>query len=331
MDRRTFISTGLSASTLVALGNYPQTSAQGDTPVENKALPITGTFLDEITYDIPSQNWGPDQWRADFDAMQAIGIDTVIIIRSGLRTRTVFPSKVIGSDPGEDLARLFLEEAAKRKMSLFFGNYDSAEWGKPGMWKREIEINREFMKDIWNRYGSYPSFTGWYLSHESSHSRFHFRDITMELSELAKTLSPGKPVLISPFYPSRRIYTEEGLDPGEFADNWRQLLKGITTIDYAAFQDGTAPLGELDAYLKQAKMVMDEAGIKLWNNVETFSRDMPIKFPPIDFRELREKLIISARYATKNITFEFSHFMSPNSFYPAARNLNGRYREFFNL
>ncbi|HUI64880.1 MAG TPA: DUF4434 domain-containing protein [Bacteroidota bacterium] len=331
MNRRTFVSTSLGASALLALGKHPQPFPKGDPPVATKALPITGTFIDEITYDIPSQNWGPEQWRADFDAMKAIGIDTVIIIRCGLRGRTVFPSKVIGTDPGEDLARLYLEEAEKRKMHLFIGNYDSAEWGKPGAWKKEIEINREFMKEIWSRYGSFSSFAGWYLSHETSHSRFHFREITIELSELAKTLAPGKPVLISPYYPSRKLYGDDALEPDEFADNWRHMLKGITTIDFAAFQDGTAPLRELDSYLSQATTVLKESGIQVWNNVETFTREMPVKFPPIDFRELREKLAISAQYATKNITFEFSHFMSPNSFYPSAKNLYGRYKEFFNL
>ena len=31
-------------------------------------MKITGTFLDEITHDIPSANWGPEEWAADFDA-----------------------------------------------------------------------------------------------------------------------------------------------------------------------------------------------------------------------------------------------------------------------
>ena len=84
----------------------------------------------------------------------------------------------------------------------------------------------------------------------------------------------------------------------------------------------------LGAYLSQAAIVMGELGIVLWNNVETFTRDMPIKFPPIDFPGLREKLLISARHAKKNITFEFSHFMSPNSCSAAARNLSLRYREY---
>jgi hypothetical protein len=299
--------------------------------MEPRALPITGTFIDEITFDIPSQNWGSEEWRSDFDAMQAVGIDTVVIIRGGLRHETIFPSKVIGTNPPVDLAKFFLEETTQRKMHLYFGNHDSWEWASRGGWKEEIQINKRFMREIWDRYGAYPSFTGWYLTHETSHRRFHFREIYKELSEHAKKLAPRKPVLISPFYPSKKIYGDEGLSPEEFADNWRQMLKGVHTIDYAAFQDGTARLDELGSYLHQAKLVMDELGIELWNNVETFTRDTPIKFPPIDFRELREKLIISAKYATKSITFEFSHFMSPNSCYLAARNLYHRYREYFKL
>nr|MCU0335970.1 DUF4434 domain-containing protein [Chitinophagaceae bacterium] len=46
-------------------------------------LPITGTFLDEISHDIPHQNWGRRQWQTDFEHMAAMGIDTVILIRSG--------------------------------------------------------------------------------------------------------------------------------------------------------------------------------------------------------------------------------------------------------
>ena len=58
---------------------------------------------------------------------------------------------------------------------------------------------------------------------------------------------------------------------------------------------------------------------------------MPVKFPPIDFRELHSKLLIAEKLAAKAITFEFSHFMSPNSCYPSAANLYRRYREYFQI
>ena len=48
-------------------------------------MKITGTFLDEISHDIPHQNWGEKEWDADFANMKSIGIDTVIMTRSGYR------------------------------------------------------------------------------------------------------------------------------------------------------------------------------------------------------------------------------------------------------
>ena len=41
-----------------------------------QGLKITGTFLDEISHDIPHQNWGEKEWDKDFAHMKAIGIDT---------------------------------------------------------------------------------------------------------------------------------------------------------------------------------------------------------------------------------------------------------------
>ena len=36
---------------------------------------ITGTFLDEITHDIPSQNWRAGEWRREFALYPKIGIE----------------------------------------------------------------------------------------------------------------------------------------------------------------------------------------------------------------------------------------------------------------
>ena len=58
-------------------------------------LPITGTFLDEISHDIPHQNWGEKEWDIEFGHMKAIGIDTVIMIRSGYRKFITWPSEYL--------------------------------------------------------------------------------------------------------------------------------------------------------------------------------------------------------------------------------------------
>ena len=46
---------------------------------------ITGTFIDEISHDIPHQNWSAKEWEQDFIHMKNMGIDTVILIRGGYR------------------------------------------------------------------------------------------------------------------------------------------------------------------------------------------------------------------------------------------------------
>ena len=98
LDRRTFIK---SLAALGVAGVMPQSLKAGVglgdeaiplLAVNNNALRITGTFLDEISHDIPHQNWGEKEWDADFRYMKAIGIDTVIMIRCGYRKFITYPS-----------------------------------------------------------------------------------------------------------------------------------------------------------------------------------------------------------------------------------------------
>ena len=46
---------------------------------KNNGLKITGTFLDEISHDIPHQNWGTKEWDKDF---KALGVANVFNVSS---------------------------------------------------------------------------------------------------------------------------------------------------------------------------------------------------------------------------------------------------------
>ena len=78
--------------------------------------PISGTFIDEITYDIPSSNWTKRQWKRDLDNMRNVGIDTLIFIRGGFYGKTIYPSSYFHTEDTDDFAGFILEEAAKRRM-----------------------------------------------------------------------------------------------------------------------------------------------------------------------------------------------------------------------
>jgi hypothetical protein len=69
-----------------------------------------------------------------------------------------------------------------------------------------------------------------------------------------------------------------------------------------------------------------------WSNVESFDRDMPFSFPPIDWRKMQWKLDFAEEAGVKKcITFEFSHFMSPNSMWLSAHNLYKMYCDHFGI
>ena len=88
-------------------------------------MKIKATFLDEISYDIPHQNWGVEEWDKDFQAMKAVGIDMVVLIRCGLRRQMTFPSEVLKREqscftPSTDLIQMFLDLAQKHDMKFCF-------------------------------------------------------------------------------------------------------------------------------------------------------------------------------------------------------------------
>ncbi|MBM4011744.1 MAG: DUF4434 domain-containing protein [Planctomycetes bacterium] len=298
-------------------------------------MKITGTFLDEITHDIPPQNWGRKEWAADFDAMRAIGIDTVILIRAGYRERLTFDSQVINRHrrclPAyQDLVDVFLTEAERCGMQFFFGTYDSGEHWINGDYRAESDLNRDFCTEVMDRYGHRRAFAGWYISHEINTFNAGMMRVYDELAGHLRMLK-NVPILMSPYVKGAKQFGAEAISLDQHVKEWESVFRDLEgKVDIVAFQDGQMSFLDLPDYLRVNRELAERHGLRCWSNLESFDRDMPIKFPPTDIRKLLYKAEqASAAGVEKLITFEFSHFMSPNSAYPAARNLYDRYREWW--
>jgi len=303
---------------------------------------ITGTFLDEISHDIPAQNWGRREWRQDFRIMKAVGIDTVILIRCGHKRWMTFPSDVLekamgGFAPPVDLVRLFLDLVEETGMRFYFGTYDSGRFWHEGKYRQEIAISKDVVSEAWERYGTSPAFRGFYLSCEVSGAFRGIVDIYADLGQHCKAVSGGLPVVISPYIAGRKavdafgaaVARQESVAPERHEREWDEILAGIEgAVDVVAFQDGHVEFDELPEYLRVNRDLARRHGMESWSNLETFDRDMPIKFLPITWEKLRLKLEAArAAGVDKIITFEFSHFLSPQSAYPQAHGLFDRYCE----
>lgn len=311
-----------------------------------KALPITGTFLDEISHDIPHQNWGEKEWDKDFQNMKAIGIDTVIMIRCGYRKFITYPSKYLMSkgcyEPSQDLLDIFLRLADKYNMKFYLGLYDSGHYWDTGDMNLEIESNKFVIDEVWQRYGAHhKSFGGWYLSGEISRATKGAISAFYAMAKQCKDVSNGLPTFISPWIDGKKavaaasgtLSKTDAVSVEQHEREWDEIFSGIhEVVDACAFQDGHIDYDELDAFFEVNKRLADKYHMKCWTNAESFDRDMPIKFFPIKFDKLRMKLEAAARAGyDKAITFEFSHFMSPQSAYLQAGHLYDRYKEYFGI
>jgi len=294
---------------------------------KGQGLRITGTFLDEISHDIPHQNWGWAEWDADFQNMKSIGIDTVIMIRSGYRKFITWPCEYLLKKgcymPSMDLLEMYLTLADKYDMKFYYGLYDSGKYWDTHDMSYELESNKYVIDEVWRKYGHHKSFQGWYISTEISRKTKNCIPTFHEMGKMCKDVSGGLPTFISPWIDGKKavmgtsLTSKKGVSVRKHEEEWNEIFDGIhDVVDACAFQDGHIDYDELDAFFSVNKKLADRYGMKCWTNAETFDRDMPIHFLPIKFDKLRMKLEAAARCGyDKAITFEFSHFLSPQSAY----------------
>jgi len=278
--------------------------------------------------------------------MRAVGIDTVILIRCGFKRWLTYPSKVLSAKEGGylppvDLVDLFLRLSEKYHMDFYFGLYDSGQYWNTGHYQEEVDINLKVIDEVWARYGKNKKLKGWYLSQEVSRKTRLIIDLYAKMGKHCKEVSDGLPVLISPYIDGIKnvssadaeLNKKDAVTLQQHEKEWDDILAGIQdAVDIVAFQDGHVDFFELDDYLILNKQLAEKYGLSCWTNCESFDRDMPIKFLPIKWEKLLLKLKAAEKAdMEKAITFEFSHFMSPNSCYLQAGHLYNRYCEHFDI
>jgi hypothetical protein len=335
LNRREFLKTVSAVGAMMAAGplvscapkTVPETQNQGLVPL-NRGLKITGTFLDEITYDVPYQNWGEKEWDRDFACMKAIGIDTVILMRAGYRRFLTYPSRFLMRRhgcyfPSVDRLDMFLRLSDKYRMRLYAGLYDSGNYWDAGRLLWEIEDQKLVIDEVWKQYGHYKSFGGWYIGGEICRKTRDAIEAFRAIGQHCKAISGGLPVFISLRMDGK---TTERTSSGQLAE----ILDGVQgAVDICAFQDGALNYDEPDAFYEVNKKLAHRYGLQCWTHTESFDRTTPAPFRPLSFDKLRLKLEAAARTGCdKAITFEFSHFMSPQSNFQQAGDLYNRYKEY---
>lgn len=239
-------------------------------------------------------------------------------------------------EPPVDLVDMFLSLAEKYGMRYFFGTYTRRKNGENTAEEieRSWDQERRLIDEAWERYGHRKAFAGWYLAKEILYREPAVVAEFRRYGEHCKKISGNLPILISPAMWGRKAWdpndpNARDLDFRAHERMWDEIMSEIAgLVDIIAFQDGHVTYEELPEVLRINKRLADKHGIELWTNTESFDRDMPIRFLPIKWEKMRLKLLAAEQAGIEHaMTFEFSHFMSPNSCYLAAGNLRRRYLE----
>jgi len=291
--------------------------------------PITGTFLDGIACDIPSNNWTPDIWEREFARYQANGVTDAIIIRVGWGDSMMYDSKIMKCTlcPEMDMVQLFLDLGARYNVRIYMGTFDTFKYWWKGDWKSEVAINKEVIDELCARYGKHPAWHGWYMSHEGPMVR-NFTEIRIcrLLAEYIRNFDTVRPIMMSPGYDGVKHHKENPIPANLHHERLRETLEELHgLINIFAPMDGHVNFSELEEFMSGTAEILQEYNVEHWSNLETFDRDMPWKFPPIEFAKLKHKLMLAQKYTSKIISFELPHFMSPDSLYPSAGHLYNRY------
>ena len=243
------------------------------TPDALKGMPIKATFLDEISWDIPHQNWGTKEWDQDFKAMKKMGINTVVLIRAGLAKWIASPFQcLLGKEdvyyPPVDLVEMFLTLADKYNMAFYFGMYDSGKYWQEGLFQKEIDLNMALIDEVWKKYGHHKSFQGWYLSQEISRRTKNMSKIYAEVGKHAKAVSGNLSTMVSPYIHGVKtdqvMAGDKALSVKEHEEEWDEILNNVNgAVDIMAFQDGQVDYHELYDYLVINKKLADKYNLTL--------------------------------------------------------------------
>lgn len=299
-----------------------------------------------------------EEWIRRLDDMQGIGLNLLFIfegVNEGLRRKAI---------AAPDLLELIFSECDRRRMEVMISASGWADWQVGGIdVSREMQLVEATTKEIYTRYGSHSSLSGWYLPYECCVSRGHWGGVLRELyrvsAEHCKSLTPRLPVVISPFFVPDTVdkcmefsYTE----PSEYVDYWSDVLS-CAKIDILALQDNGGQhlscFTEKDTrpFIEAFAKACVNAGTKFWGNVETgefpvadlddlvrrFGAKADVGDPDPKFRanwqavpidRLIRKLELISRLSVRNVSWGYFEFYNPSEG-DLPRTAYENYREYY--
>ncbi len=306
-------------------------------------IPLRGSFL---TFD---RGLPPALWAMEFDFMQAVGMDTVIVLAVGhLRSNSADPLRYSVSTDGllypskwaptlnaraDDRLETILSLADQRGTKVYIGLLQTeSDWSTGLEFAALREYNKRIAAEILERYRTHPSLVGWYFPQElwMNWVKYYGRDYygTAVLRDFVadmKRIDPDKITAATVVFKKEK----DGLMPPLTASDLENIMTNFlqtTRVDILMPQDGVgaqagaAPITELPAYFAAMANARNEAGVGtvLLAIVETFTAAPDLssdRYPPASISRIEAQLTAVGPYVSGSVSWIFGHDMSPQATY----------------
>jgi chitodextrinase len=265
-------------------------------------------------------------WNSELTYMQNACLSQLLLQWSAdsSNNSTTYPTTLAGWHQGTTLGTDGVGDALTgadaKAMSVYVGLQHNAAWftkhADDVTWlSNEATIANQVADEIWRLYGTHASFAGWYLPFEVDN--FYFTTTTSwdnlvtffnTVINRLHTISPGKPVIISPFF-----NTAGGQTTSQWQSMWTYILQR-SAIDVIALQDGVgvghATAGQLPAWFSATKnaITAGRPATQLWADTETLNLD----FKPAFIKDVVADMQAVQQYVSNIVSFSYNHYDSPN-------------------
>lgn len=307
----------------------------GFTPVEQSISVFGTTSTDELDKPLFSssfiQHWYCEdfdqaRWERELTMLQKLGINELILQAVAFTDSkyAAYPTKLEGyTGNNVDMLKNALTVADSLQMKIRIGLGFNHEWWEKRandiVWlKSEADANKALVSEIVDMYGTHPSLSGWYIPHEfsqvtaitlkqQSNLNYFYKEIASEI----KLKSPGKDIMISPFYNSR--YSWSPLLPV-----WALMVSNIvkdTGIDILALQDAVGAkynsIEQLSGIFAYTKKATDAAAVKLYAVTETFTAQEKGYVPSVQ-TSISAQISAVKAYVKNYVAFSINHYQNSN-------------------
>jgi len=259
--------------------------------------------------------------------MKAAGLDQMFIqwTADSKNQTTIYPSALPGytQDTHHDVVERALHAADESGAKIYLGLQINNDWWTKYLddrdWlKNEARIANLLADDLTRRYRHHPSLAGWYLGFEVDNIEttsaqwdnliLFYRTVGQHLHKL----TPGKPIIISPFFESRF-----GLSAAQWQTMWEYVLKR-SPIDIMALQDGVGAghvtRVQLPVWFEATRNAIHNSRprMALWADTETFKHG----FVTMGIHSIVDDMCAVQPYVSDYLSFSFNHYLSPQQANP---------------